>query len=270
MLALAILLILVLLSGCSNTNEQVSDNVNDTKNKTPESLETLRKEITDLVAVPPSLESGQLSNVEGNYTRSAASKRNRYLDQKQARLANVSAAVIEKYQYALSFMKNKQWQKAEQLFDQILAIQPELSGAYVNKALIAIQKKEFSLADKQAEHALAVNPINPYAHQIKARVARLTGNFEQAEKSYLKALDIWPEYPEAQLNLAILLELYRGRFLDARKYYLQYLATQTEDIQVQRWLAAVEIKIKRAGLTIPQKTSNDLSSNIKNNQDEGS
>ena len=110
--------------------------------------------------------------------------------------------------------------------------------------------------------------MNPYAYQMKGRVARLTGDFEQAEKSYLKALDIWPEYPEAQVNLAILLELYRGRLLDARKYYSSYLELQADDQQVQRWLAGVEIKIKRAGLVLPEKLEQKKPLNVQSKKAE--
>ncbi len=235
---MTIVLILLLLQGCSNTTE----NGGESEKQTPATLEALSKEFTDLV--------------------DSRSKRNEYLDQKQTRLANVPEYVIEKYTQALALMTNKEWLKAEQLFDQVLVSQPQLSGAYVNKALIAIQQKDLDRANKQLNKALAVNPLNPYAYEIKGRIARLNGDFEQAEENYLKALDIWPEYPEAQVNLAILLELYRGRLLDAHKYYSAYLALQTSDQQVQRWLAGVEIKIKRAGLELPKKADDNVSSNV--------
>ena len=64
-------------------------------------------------------------------------------------------------------------------------------------------------------------------------------------------MTLWPQYPQAQLNLAILLELYRGKLLQARQYYLAYLANKSNDEQAKRWLAGVEIKIQRAGLTLP-------------------
>jgi tetratricopeptide (TPR) repeat protein len=253
---LTIVLVLVLLPACSTLPEK----------QTPETLETLGKALTDLVDVPTA--NGKLSTDEGGMITTAEIKRNRYLEQKQERLANVPAYVIAKYKQALTLMKNKQWRKAEVLFNQVLMAQPQLAGAYVNKALIALQKKEFNRANKQLDKALAVNPINPYAYQIKARIARLNGHFDQAENSYLKALAIWPEYPEAQLNLAILLELYRGRLLDARKYYMSYLLLQWDDKQVQRWLAGVEIKIKRAGLVLPEKAGDNLSPKAKSKKAE--
>jgi tetratricopeptide (TPR) repeat protein len=253
--SLTIVLGLVLLQGCSNITGNINEKSNDTETQTPETLEALSKGITDLVDIPN--KSGELSATEDGIIESAKSKRNGYLDQKKQRLSNVPSYVITKYKQALTFMKNQEWRKAETLFDEILVIHPQLSGAYVNKALIAIEQKNLSGANDQLDKALEVNAMNPYAYQMKGKVARLTGNFELAEKSYLKALDIWPEYPEAQVNLAILLELYRGRLLDARKYYLSYLELQADDQQVQRWLAGVEIKIKRAGLVLPEKSENN-------------
>jgi len=253
---MTLFLILVLLQGCSNT----TGNEGGSEKQTPETLAALSKEFTDLVDVPN--ENGQLSADKNGLLEASKSKRNDYLEQKQARLANVPAYVVEKYKKALALMANKEWLKAEQVFDQLLVSQPQLSGAYVNKALIAIQQKDLSRANKQLNKALAVNPLNPYAYEIKGRISRLNGYFEQAEQNYLKALDIWPEYPEAQVNLAILLELYRGRLLDAHKYYSAYLALQTDDQQVQRWRAGVEIKIKRAGLVLPEKVDDNLSSTV--------
>jgi tetratricopeptide (TPR) repeat protein len=248
---LTIILSLVLLQGCSSITGNINEKSSDTEKQTPETLEALSKGITDLVDIPN--KNGELSTDTNGMIEAANSKRNGYLDQKQQRLANIPSYVITKYKQALTLMTNQEWRKAELLFDEILVIQPQLSGAYVNKALIAIEQKDLSGASDQLDKALEVNVMNPYAYQMKGLVARLTGDFEQAEKSYLKALDIWPEYPEAQVNLAILLELYRGRLLDARKYYSSYLELQADDQQVQRWLAGVEIKIKRAGLMLPEK-----------------
>lgn len=265
---LTIVLGLVLLQGCSNITGNLNKKSNNTETQTPETLEALSKGITDLVDIPN--KKGELSTDTDGMIKAANSKRNGYLDQKQQRLANVPSYVITKYKQALTLMTNQEWRKAEKLFDEILVIQPQFSGAYVNKALIAIQQKNLSGANNQLDKALEVNAMNPYAYQMKGRVARLTGDFEQAEKSYLKALNIWPEYPEAQVNLAILLELYRGRLLDARKYYASYLELQADDQQVQRWLAGVEIKIKRAGLVLPNKSDKNKPLNIQNkNAEEG-
>jgi tetratricopeptide (TPR) repeat protein len=240
-----VLVMLVISQGCSSLSKT---------EKADEDLVVLGKDIVDLVDLPVSENkiTGDMASID-----SPKIKRNLYLEQAQQRLANVPVHVLTQYKQALTLMKKKQWKAAEQLFNQVLLSQPQLSGAYVNKALIAVHQKQLNLANEHLDKALVVNPVNPYAHQLKGRVARLNGQFAQAEISYLEALSIWPEYLEAQINLAILLELYRGRLLDARKYYTAYLVLQPEDAQVQRWLAGVEIKIKRAGLTLPEEIEND-------------
>ncbi|WP_175405892.1 tetratricopeptide repeat protein [Shewanella sp. MEBiC00475] len=239
--ALMALLGLMLLPGCSSspsgTNKQI------TTDPSPDGMD---KNIVDLVNL----------NTKGanNSTSSSASStdnRNVYIEQASQRLADVPASVLSQYQQAISHMKNLQWQAANSLFDKVIAAQPQLSGAYVNKAIIAMDQLQLDQADALLAQAIAVNNNNPYAHQIKANIARRQGQYDKAEQGYLTALTLWPQYPQAQLNLAILLELYRGKLLQARQYYLAYLVNQPNDEQAKRWLAGVEIKIQRAGLTLP-------------------
>ena len=101
------------------------------------------------------------------------------------------------------------------------------------------------------EPAIKTNPSNPYAHNFKGQILQGKGEFEQAEQSYVTALTLWPNYTEAQLNIAVLLELYRGKFIEAYQYYHIYLLNKPEDQLVKRWQAALAIKINRAGLSVP-------------------
>jgi len=241
----------LLLQGCANVTES--------KKQSPSDLNTLSKDIIDMVDV-----SSDEQKLTEDITpiKLSENKRNLYSEQALQRLINVPEKIIKQYQQALDFMKVQKWASAEKLFDEILLEHPQLSSVYVNKALIGIALNDVIRASDCIEKALLVNSINPYAHQLKGRISRLNGQFEQAEKSYLEALKIWPQYLEAQVNLAILLELYRGRLLDARRHYLSYLALQPNDEQVLRWLAGIEIKIKRAGLSLPTQEGDDsLSTN---------
>ncbi|NMP30580.1 tetratricopeptide repeat protein [Thalassotalea sp. M1531] len=223
------------------------------------SLSTVGQDIVDMVDVNSGVKEapdadGKTLAVGNNIEKNSV---NRYLVQAEQRLATVSVEDKAKYNRALMLMKDKKWQAAELLFDQVLTAQPTLSGAYVNKALIVMNTSEIKVTDdlikakRYVSKAISINPINPYAHQVNARIARLTGDFAQAELSYRQALDIWPNYPEAHINYAVLLELYRGRFLEARQHYLAYLALTPDDELAKRWLAGVELKIRRAGIEIP-------------------
>ena len=144
---LTIVLVLMLLQGCSNITGNLNEKSSDTEKQTPETLEALSKGITDLVDIPNN--SGELSTDTNGMIEVTNSKRNGYLDQKQQRLANIPSYVITKYKQALTLMTNQEWKKAELLFDEVLVIQPQLSGAYVNKALIAIAQNNLSGANDQ-------------------------------------------------------------------------------------------------------------------------
>lgn len=176
---------------------------------------------------------------------------NLYLQQQAEQTTAVPADVLKYYQQAISLMKAKKWQQAQALFDQVILKQPQLSGSYVNKAIIAKQKGQLNQAQVLLNKAIAANNLNLYAHHLQGQVYRLQGQFDKAEKSYLAAIAIWPDFAEVHASMAILLELYRGRLLDAHGYYRSYLALNSDDQEVKRWQAGLEIKIKRAGLEVP-------------------
>ncbi|WP_298442747.1 tetratricopeptide repeat protein [uncultured Ferrimonas sp.] len=181
----------------------------------------------------------------------AAPEANPYLLAQADYLPQIPAAVIANYQQALSAMRAQQWSQARSLLNQVIDVAPQLSGAHLNLALIAIEQQQWDLAASFADSAIRANSGNPYAHQTRGFIASKQGHFVAAEQHYQQALSLWPHYPTAHLNLAILYELYRGELLQAHQHYLAYLALEPSNSQAQRWLASVEIKIKRAGLTLP-------------------
>ncbi|PKI13823.1 tetratricopeptide repeat protein [Colwellia sp. 12G3] len=176
---------------------------------------------------------------------------NLYLQQQADAPVTVPAKVLKDYQQAISLMNDKKWPQAQLLFDQVILAQPQLSGSYVNKAIIVKQQGKLIQAQGLLNKAIAANKLNLYAHHLQGQVYRLQGKFDEAEHSYLAALAIWPDFTDAQASMAILLELYRGRLLDAHGYYRSYLLLNSDDEEVKRWQAGLEIKIKRAGLTVP-------------------
>ena len=177
---------------------------------------------------------------------------NPYQVQQLAQQELIPQATKAEFDKAVSFIEAKQYQQANDILDKIIKTQPHLSGTYVNKAMIAKELGELVKAQQLLAKAISVNKLNLYAHHLRGQIYRLQGNFTLAEQSYLAALSIWPNYREAQLSLAILLELYRGRLVEAHQYYQRYLALNTKDKEVKQWLAGLEIKMKRAGVNIPE------------------
>jgi len=232
------ILISFCLSACSATPELEKNN-NDLSEKT-------------------SLEQSEIATVQAGDVRSKGIEqphivpaKNLYLQQQLDSPIIIAKMVQKDYQQALTLMKESKWQQAQVLFDQIILKQPNLSGSYVNKAIIAKQHRRFDEAQLLLAKAIEVNSLNLYAHHLQGQIYRLQGAFEKSEQSYLAALTIWPDFSEVHASMAILLELYRGRLIEAHAYYRAYLTLKPDDEEVKRWLAGLEIKIKRAGLALP-------------------
>jgi tetratricopeptide (TPR) repeat protein len=255
--------VILLFSGCSNTPESNSRTDAD-------DFKSLGEKIIDLVTFPIKNSEESTNNSTGTEASNTLSSRaakplintkNAYLEQEKSLMSGVSEDVVKTYQQALILMKQKKWSAAINLFDQVITKQEYLSGAYINKALILKQlstqvgreqrTEQLNESERLIDKAISVNPLNPYAHYFKGQFLQNKGQFEQAEESYAEALHIWPNYTKAQLSMAVLLELYRGKLLEAYQFYSVYLAIENNDKQVIRWQAALAIKIKRAGLTLP-------------------
>ena len=243
----------ILLSGCSHfPNEKNPNEKSDVKR--------ISKNITDLVNLPEN--NKDVSNV-GIYSQISVDKsKNDYLAQEKYLMSGISEDIIKTYQNALFLMDQKQWTEAMLLFDKVIEQQENLSGSYINQALILKKlssnakgderEQQINKIDLLLDKAISINPTNPYAHYHKGQSLQDKGQFELAEQSYTKALTIWPNYVKAQLSLAVLLELYRGKLLEAYQLYNVYLANESNNQQVKRWQAALAIKIKRSGLLLPE------------------
>lgn len=236
-------------SGCNSTPDKATSELEQLKNETQPLL-------TDNITRTNTAEKTIKNNNESNTLlaeNSRISAKNLYEQQQLETPIAISDSVRKDYQQALVLMKNKQWQQANVAFDKVIAQQPELSGSYVNKAIIAKDQGDLTQAQEQLVIAITINELNLYAHHLQGQVYRLQGEFDKAEQSYLAALAIWPDFVEVHASMAVLLELYRGRLIDAYRYYDSYLALKPEDEEIQRWQAGLAIKIKRAGLTLPVK-----------------
>jgi len=247
-----LLLLTLIMSGCSSVPEGDVDETIEVK--------SISKDIIDLLGIPQN-KNTRINQSTNKPQQLISETKNTYLEQEAALIADVSNDVIAIYQQALMLMDQQKWSAANVLFDQVIAKQPNLSGSYVNQALILRElnkhqqgtkrTEQFKTAELLIDKAISVNSINPYAHYLKGKIQQDKGQFKQAEQRYAKALSIWPSYAQAQLSMAILLELYRGKLLEAYPYYTDYLQHNLGNKQVQRWQAALTIKIKRAGLRLP-------------------
>ncbi|MCJ8319405.1 MAG: tetratricopeptide repeat protein [Colwellia sp.] len=247
------LFFLLFLVSCTSVNEKAENSQNVKNNKkitNKERNDDIKIISNELIALVESTPENGTQTRELNKLDEIGvvlkKNNNLYLEQISTLTINVPEKTNKNYQQALIAMKNKDWQSANHLFDQVIVAEPKLSGSYVNKSIIAMAQNKMIIAQFNIERAIRANPLNPYAYNLQGQLSRLKGDFILSEKSYLKALSIWPDYPEVHWNYAVLLELYRGRYFDAKTYYLSYQKLLPDDKLVKRSIAGLEIKIARA------------------------
>lgn len=163
--------------------------------------------------------------------------------------AEISAATRSGFATATAAMKTQQWSEAETRFKQLVQAQPNLSGAYLNLALIYAQTNRPAEAETQFKKTLEVNPDNWAARDQYGIWLRTQGRFKEAESIYLQTLQRQPERADTHLNLGILYDLYVGNSAQALEHYQQYLSLKgdsadTDVGRVKNWVADLQRRNK--------------------------
>jgi tetratricopeptide (TPR) repeat protein len=104
--------------------------------------------------------------------------------------------------------------KAESIYQQILASNPNQPDANHYLGLIAYQVRKTDLAVDLITKALTIKPNFPEAHNNLGIILQACGRFGEAVTSYNKAIAIKPDYTNAHNNLGNALQQL-GRFDDA-------------------------------------------------------
>ncbi|MFA7553044.1 MAG: tetratricopeptide repeat protein [Spongiibacteraceae bacterium] len=152
-------------------------------------------------------------------------------------LPTVNAQAKDRFAKAEQAVSNADWLQAEQHLLWLIEHYPDLSGPYVNLAMVYGQLGQ---QDKQAtmfERAINANGNNIYAYNEYGVLLREQGDFTGAEQRYKQALTVWPDYPEGHLNLAILYDLYMGKLDLALQHYQSYKSLLDEPSrQLDGWI----------------------------------
>jgi tetratricopeptide (TPR) repeat protein len=165
---------------------------------------------------------------------------------------SVSAQVTQTFNAATQAMRNKQWAQAQSLLQKIIAVDPKLSGAHLNLALVYSAQGDLTAAEKSFNAALQANPDNLDAYNQLAILKREAGDFPAAEKLYLTALQHWGFHPASHKNIAILYDLYLNKPEQALPHYEAYLQlVGGEDKQVISWIADLQRRLGIVAKTKP-------------------
>lgn len=163
---------------------------------------------------------------------------------------SVSRDALARFSESMQFIDSQQWPAAQQSLLGLIHDYPDFSGPMVNLAIVYESQGLDQEAENFYQKARKVNRLNLDAHNRYAVFLRERGRFLEAEKVYLEALSVWQEHPDSHRNLAILYDLYMGRFNDALNHYRQYALLiddegAPEDKQVKRWISDLKKRIQQ-------------------------
>lgn len=118
---------------------------------------------------------------------------------------------------------------------------PQLSGPLLNVGLIYMEQEEYAKAQQAFEQSLAINDANPYAHNGLGLALREQGQFDDARIHYERALVLDPKYARAHFNLAVLAELYLQDLHLALEHFQAYQNLQKlPDENVANWIVDLQ------------------------------
>ena len=141
------------------------------------------------------------------------------------------------YQQGLDALAVNDLAGARKIFQQFIQNNAQLSGAYLNLALIDYREENYQQAEKLLEIALSLNPEQAAAFHLKGLIDQQQGHIKQARDNYLRAIELKPDYMNAHYNLALLYDIYLQEIELAIQHYNLYLNLNTEkDAATREWI----------------------------------
>jgi tetratricopeptide (TPR) repeat protein len=166
-----------------------------------------------------------------------------------------SAKILKQFQGALLLKQQGQFPQARDRFIAMSEQHPDLSGIWLQLALLVKQQNNDPLQQQQQHqdmtrylnNAISANPLNYLAHNEFALLLRQQGQFQQALTHYELAIKSWPAFAQGYLNRGILYDLYMGKkSLALDDYELYQALSHDSSRQLKGWIIDLQRQIKRA------------------------
>jgi tetratricopeptide (TPR) repeat protein len=107
---------------------------------------------------------------------------------------------------------------AQQVYEKALAIDPDNAQAHVGLCRMALRRKQFRMAAHSALDALQRTYHDPLAHFLLGRALEEMKDYERAAEAFRAAISFNPNFPQAHVRLASLLENRLGDIESAREH----------------------------------------------------
>jgi predicted AlkP superfamily phosphohydrolase/phosphomutase/tetratricopeptide (TPR) repeat protein len=116
------------------------------------------------------------------------------------------------------YMRLRRWQDAQQVYEKALEIDPDNAQAHIGLCRMALRQRRFSDAAHWALAALERVYHDPLAHFLLGLALTGMKEFERAAEAFRTAISFNPNFPQAHLRLASLLDKHLGDLESAREH----------------------------------------------------
>ena len=114
--------------------------------------------------------------------------------------------IIETFNLAIKNHQENKTDIAQELYNQVLKIDPNHSQALNSIAVIFINLKEYQRAKDCFEKAIKINPTYADAHYNLGNMLRDLGELQRAKYCFEKTIEIDPNYVKAHNNLGVIFQ----------------------------------------------------------------
>jgi len=116
------------------------------------------------------------------------------------------------------YLRLGRWRDAQQVYEKALEIDPDNAHAHIGVCRMALRRRKFSVAAHAALDALQRIDRYPLAHFLLGRALAGMKEYERAAEAFRAAISCNPNFPEAHIRLAVLLEKHLGDAESAREH----------------------------------------------------
>ena len=116
------------------------------------------------------------------------------------------------------YLRLGRWRDAQQVYEKALAIDPDNAHAYIGVCRMALRRRKFGVAVHSALDALQRIYHYPLAHFLLGRALAGMREYQRAAEAFRAAISLNPNFPEAHVRLAALLEKHLGDTESAREH----------------------------------------------------